>query len=426
MNATWARDGNLPASRIAARLAELTGQDPERVADLLEKDILEQGADHSTSFYSIERHEDALGHRSTPNDFIRATLEDEAGYPLTVQLNTLVTRVMFDEEGHVPRAIGVEALEGPSLYRADPRHDPDASGNSVGFYARKEVIVSGGAFNSPQILKLSGVGPSPELEALGIPVVADLPGVGENLGDNYEADLLALGNSPTGGGFITTLMRTESAPTTDRNIHTWCGVFSLEGFWPGFPEDYGPNEYECALVHMHPKSQAGSVTLASADPRDPPDINFHFFEEGTGDEDLWEMLEAVKLLRESWQVAGDEVLPYDEKSPCPGTGAGDCSDEEQIGRMKDQVYSHHATSTCAIGADGDGMAVLDSRFRVRGVEGLRVVDASAWPRVPGAFPVLPTAMLSLKAADEIIAAACAEEGEGANKFKRGKGCRARV
>lgn len=423
-DATWARVGDFPANLIAGRIAELTGQDPARVADLMDKDILERGADNTTSFYSMATHAGARGRRSSPNDFIRATLEDEAGYPLTLKLNTLVTKVLFDEEGDVPRAIGVEALQGQSLYRADPRHDPEANGTAATFYARNEVIVSGGAFNTPQILKLSGVGPREELEALEIAVVADLPGVGENLGDNYEGDLLALGNAPTGGGYITLLLRTESAPTPDRNIYTWCGSFSFEGFWPGFPEDYGANQYECAVVHMHPKSQAGSVRLRSADPRDPPEINFRFFAE-SGDEDLNEMLEAVKLLREAWQVAGDEVLPYNEKSPCPGTGAGDCSDEAQIKRLREQAYSHHATSSCRIGADDDEMAVLDSKFRVRGVAALRVVDASAWPKVPGAFPVLPTAMLSLKAADEIIAAAGApagapEEDGGPGKCKRGR------
>lgn len=422
-DATWARVGDFPANLIAGRIAELTDQDPAEVPDLMMKDILERGADNTTSFYSMQSHADARGRRSSPNNFVRATLDDEAAYPLTVQLNTFVTKVLFDEEGDTPRAIGVEALQGQSLYRADPRHDPEANGTEAAFYARNEVIVSGGAFNSPQILKLSGVGPREELEALDIAVVADLPGVGESLGDNYEGDLLALGNAPTGGGIMTLLMRTESAPTPERNIYTWCGVFSFEGFWPGFPEDYGARQYECAVVHMHPKSQAGSVRLVSADPLDPPDINFRFFEEG-GDEDLTEILDAMKLLREAWQVAGDEVLPYDEKNPCPGTSAGDCTDEEQITRLREQAYSHHATSSCKIGADDDEMAVLDSKFKVRGVEGLRVVDASAWPKVPGAFPVLPTAMLSLKAADEIIAAAGAaetpEESEGPTKCKKKK------
>jgi choline dehydrogenase len=74
--------------------------------------------------------------------------------------------------------------------------------------------------------------------------------------------------------------------------------------------------------------------------------------------------------------------------------------------IKEQAWSHHATSTCAIGSDHDPMAVLDSKFRVRGVTGLRVVDASSFPRTPGAFPVIPTFMISLKAAEVILAEPC--------------------
>jgi choline dehydrogenase len=155
------------------------------------------------------------------------------------------------------------------------------------------------------------------------------------------------------------------------------------------------------MVHIGPKSQAGYVRLASADPQDAPDINFHFFKDGT--QDLQEIVEGANLLRKSWQAAGAAVLPFNEKHPCPGAGAGNCTDAAQREVVKLQAYSHHATSTCAIGGDGDRMAVLDSKFRVHGVKNLRVVDASAFPVVPGAFPVLPTYMISAKAAEDILA-----------------------
>ena len=415
-DSSWATEGDWPANKILTKLAELTDQDPEKVGELVNKDILAAGEDHLSSFYNMAQHGDSRGRRSSPNDYIKATLADEVKYPLKLALNTLVTKVLFDEEAETPTAIGVEALQGQSVYRADPRHDPEGNKTLTRFYAKREVIVSGGAFNSPQILKLSGIGPKDELEKFEIPVVVDLPGVGENLGDNYEGSVLAIGKGPTGGSRITVLFRTPSAPTENRNIFAWCGAFAFEGFWPGFPEDYGADEYTCAMVHMNPKSQAGSVRLASSDPQDSPDINFRFFEH-EGDKDLKELVEAANLLRESWQVAGDTVLPYDELHPCPGTGAGNCTVEEQAESFKLQAYSHHATSTCAIGADDDENAVLDSKFRVRGVKNLRVVDASSFPRVPGAFPVLPTAMLSAKATEEILAdaKAAAEEEEEAEK-----------
>ncbi|MCV5163713.1 GMC family oxidoreductase N-terminal domain-containing protein, partial [Escherichia coli] len=92
--------------------------------------------------------------------------------------------------------------------------------------------------NTPQLLKLSGIGPATELSKFGIPVLVDLPGVGERLTDNYEGSLLGLGKVPIASGLITILFRTPNAPTPKRNIFAWCGAFSFEGFWPGFPTYY--------------------------------------------------------------------------------------------------------------------------------------------------------------------------------------------
>ncbi|KAL2140777.1 hypothetical protein VTI28DRAFT_3252 [Corynascus sepedonium] len=408
---SWAKDDSLPGTKILRKLAELTGQDPDQAADLVNRDLLEVGdkVDETTSFYNMVTHADSKGKRSSPNNYVRATLADPAEYPLTVKLHTLVTRVLFDEaslaNGSTPRAVGVEIMEGASLYKADPKHADGATGPVSQIRATREVIVSGGAFNSPQILKLSGIGPAEELAKFNISVVKDLPGVGENLGDNYEGGVLALGAAPIDTGLITLLFRTPSAPTAKRNIYTWCGAFSFEGFWPGFPTYHGPTQYECAMVHLAPKSQAGSVRLVSADPQDRPEINFRFFEH-SGDEDLNELVEAANLLRKAFQAAGEPVLPFDELHPCPGSAANrTCDDTAQAEYLKLQAYSHHATSTCSIGGDDEPLAVLDSKFRVRGVEGLRVVDASAFPVVPGAFPSCPTMMLSAKAAEDILAAA---------------------
>src|SRR4051812_41725454 len=147
------------------------------------------------------QHSGKDGKRSSPNNYIRATLADAAKYPLTLKLHTLVTKVLFANSTGMaaapPRAIGVEVVEGASLYRADPKHIRGAKAPpSKKILASKEVIVSGGAFNSPQILKLSGIGPRAELEKFGIPVIKDLPGVGERLADNYEGSILALGAAP--------------------------------------------------------------------------------------------------------------------------------------------------------------------------------------------------------------------------------------
>ncbi len=214
-------------------MARLTGQDPNNVSTLVNQDILGnyKNKDEITSFYNMAQHADNKGKRSSPNNYIKATLKDPKNYPLTVQLNSLVTKVLFSNVNNatassLPTAIGVEVLQGGSMYKADPKHVPGAKPPApTTFKAKREVIVSGGAFNSPQILKLSGIGPADELKKFKIPVIKDLPGVGERLSDNYEGSVLALGKVPVDSGLITMMFRTPSAPTKKRNIFTWCGAF---------------------------------------------------------------------------------------------------------------------------------------------------------------------------------------------------------
>ncbi|KAK7755606.1 hypothetical protein SLS62_002541 [Diatrype stigma] len=140
--------------------------------------------------------------RTTPRNLVYdvATATNDDGtkrYPLDIALNTLVTKVNFDTATNVkPKAISVDYLYGESLYRADPRSSLTEDGGTPGTVAAtREIIVSGGTFNTPQILKLSGVGPADELERFGIPVVKDLPGVGTNLQDRYEVGVTATAES---------------------------------------------------------------------------------------------------------------------------------------------------------------------------------------------------------------------------------------
>ncbi|KAI2616286.1 putative GMC oxidoreductase [Hypoxylon sp. NC1633] len=387
------------AQEIAGSIIKAVGGDVTRDINSLDPD-----RDQSTGVFGLASHADPNGHRVGSNTYVRATLDDPAKYPLTVQLQSLVTRVIFEETFQGPIAIGVELLQGPSLYKADPRYN-GTQGRFVRLFANREVIVSGGAFNSPQILKLSGIGPAEELEALDIPVIKDLPGVGEKLADNYEGGMLLLASRPLNGtsaGPFAVQLKTPTA-RKNRNIYGWCKSFAFEGFWPGFPDDYGPSEYECAFVHMNPRSQAGYVHLRSNDPQEPPEINFNFFHDGE-DEDLTEMLDAAKIFRKAITSASASIGPFNEKHPCPGINQN-CTDAAQKEFLKLQTYSHHATSTCGIGPAENRMAVLDSKFRVHGVRNLRVVDASAFPSVPGAFPVCPVFMLAEKATDDILEAA---------------------
>ncbi|KAI0541626.1 hypothetical protein GGR58DRAFT_510714 [Xylaria digitata] len=384
--------------KLASQLVSHTGGDAGRDVNAPEPD-----RDQATGVFGMATHADRNGKRTGANTYLKKTLADPANFNLTVQLETFVTRVLINWEAGEPSATGVEVLRGSHQYEADPFYDPAKQGKPGRIFARKEVIIAGGAFNSPQILKLSGIGPAKELEKFHIPVVKDLPGVGENLGDNYEAGLQSLANKPLNGsvGPVAVFLKTPTARKT-RNIQAWCGGFSFEGFWPGFPTEYGPNQYECAIVHINPRSQAGYVRLRSNDPRQMPEINLNFFAKG-GDEDLTELLDAVKTFRTALNSVDAPITPFDERHPCPGINQN-CTDEAQKEFIKLQSYSHHATSSCAIGPADDPMAVLDSKFRVHGVGNLRVVDASAFPKVPGAFPVCPTFMLAEKASADILGA----------------------
>ncbi|OCL09578.1 GMC oxidoreductase [Glonium stellatum] len=393
------------AKTIMQLAAEGSGFSAEDTATLATRDMNgeQPNRDQLTGVFGGVSHMDPQGHRSSPGYYVRNTVR-ESKYPLTLQLNTLATKIIFDNGTTNPRAVGVEYLQGQSLYSADPRYNASDKGIPGRAFASKEVIVSGGSFNTPQLLKLSGIGPADELKKFNISVVVDLPGVGQQVADNYETSLLSLGarDVNSGNGVIYPVFLKTSAAKI-RNIYMWCGSFSFEGFWPGFPEDYGPSQYECAIVHINPHSQAGSVMLRSADPRDVPDINLRFYQTGES-EDLGALLEAVKWVRSVFSKVPSSLGPFKEKHPCPYPRSN-CTDDEQKTYIKEQAYSHHVTSSCAIGADGDNLAVLDSKFRVRGVRGLRVVDASAFPKVPGAFPVLPTMMLSEKATEDILAEA---------------------
>lgn len=379
--------------------------------------------------------------RNGPREFLTAVRDakNEDGskkYPLDIRMNCHVTKVTFDETATPPRATGVEFLDGKYLYSASPRSKTSDKGIPGSASASREVIVAGGVYNSPQILKLSGVGPAEELNKFGIPVIVDLPGVGTNLQDHYEtmvqghvpSDFSALdgctfdepgtddpclerwenpilGNrgiySSNGLGAAMTY---KSSVAADGSFDTlvFGGPVNFRGYYPGYGYDITARHdwFSWAVLKAHPRNTAGSVTLRSSDPLDMPDILFNYFDTGSGDyqKDLQAITEGIRLARDALDkqaVSVSEVLPGDDVQ----------TDEEIHEYIKNTAWGHHASCTCPIGADNDPMAVLDSEFRVRGVSGLRVADASVYPRVPGTFTAVSTYMVGEKAADVILEAA---------------------
>ena len=195
-----------------------------------------------------------------------------------------------------------------------------------------------------------------------------------------------------------TVLHTSSVAESDPDLMIFGGALNFTGFFPGFSQAaFALNDFTWDILKIRPRNTSGTVELRSADPRDVPIINFNYFNEGAKD-DLEAMYEGVELARRIYKRVTGPAAPLNEIAP--GKTVHTKTQIKQS--VKNEAFGHHASCTCAIGADDDRMACLDSRFRVRGVRGLRVVDASSFPRVPGAFPTLAICILSEKATDVIL------------------------
>jgi len=376
--------------------------------------------------------------RNGPRDFILETAnavnpDGSRKYNLDIRLKSLVTRVRFIQIGTVPKAVGVDFLDGHSLYRADPRSSTASPTGSGSVNATREVIISAGGFNTPQLLKLSGIGPKSELDQFSIPVIADLPGVGSNLMDRYETGLV--GKSTT--NFTITESCTFLNTTNDPCLLQWendalfRGTYGTNGiaigivqkssaasaeddpdlfisgapaYFSGYYPDYSnialsdAKHWTWIVLKAHSRNNAGTVTLRSVDPRDTPDIRFRSFQDG-GDLDIQAVFEGMEFSRKIFS----DLVPLDGSFSEVWPGPSAQTEKQVKDFIRQEAWGHHACCTAAIGADNDPNAVLDSRFRVRGTTGLRVVDASVFPKIPGFYIALPIYMISEKAADVVIA-----------------------
>lgn len=359
---------------------------------------------------------------------------------LTIRTHALVTRLLFDERPGAPlRVTGCEYFSGAHLYRVDPlaAKAPDVGNapRTEQAHATREVILCGGAFNTPQLLQLSGIGPPDVLAAAGVALRHALPGVGANLQDRYEVSVVFRMRTPFGtmaGASMTAdpndphfqaWERGEGIYTTngavlgviDRSIPEQTApdlfLFALltdfRGYYPGYSERIreARRYLTWTILKAHTGNTAGRVAIRSPDPRQPPSIDFHYFDEGNAgdDADLAAVVNAVRRVRR--MVRRYAGLIEAEEVPGPQVHNADPARDYQAlaDFVRNEAWGHHASCTCRIGGDNDPMAVLDSRFRVRGVANLRIVDASVFPRTPGLFMVTPVHMIAEKASDAIIA-----------------------
>ena len=347
-------------------------------------------------------------------------------YPdrLHIELDALATCVIFDVDG---AACGVEYLKGPRLYRAHATPS-DAAGELREVRVLREVILCGGAFNSPQLLMLSGIGPAAQLRAHGIEVRVDLPGVGCNLQDRYEVAVthrmrrswavldgaryergdplwqrwsaLREGMYASSGAAIALIRRSDPA-LPEPDIFCMALPSRFEGYSHGFSELIRAHTdcFTWAVLKAHTQNRAGSIKLRSADPRDTPLVNFHYFEEGddAAGDDLKAVVKAIQFVRRLTAPLIANGVIAEELAPGPDANTTEALTEY----VRDTAWGHHASCSCAIGPADDG-GVLDSAFRVHGTRGLRVVDASVFPRIPGFFVASAVYMVGEKAADAIL------------------------
>src|SRR5262245_36581499 len=334
---------------------------------------------------------------SAANAYLRTAMKRPN---LAVKTGALAARLLFDER----RAIGVEYRQGEAKQTV---------------HARREVIVSAGPINSPKLLKLSGIGPAAELREHGIEVVADRPGVGENLQDHIEfyfqvactqpvtlyssmglfaramigarwlfrKDGLGATNHFETGGFIRSR---AGVPYPDVQFHFLPLAVTYDG--SSLAKEHG---FQAHVGPMRSKSR-GHVRLRSSDARAKPRILFNYL---SHPDDLVDFRAGLRLTREIF--AQKAFGPYRGREIQPGEDVR--SDDEIDSFVRSKVESaYHPSCSCKMGRSSDPMAVVDPEGRVYGAKSLRVIDSSVMPSITTGNLNAPTIMLAEKMADHVI------------------------
>ena len=301
---------------------------------------------------------------------------------LTVKANVLAHKVLFDGD----RAIGVEVESGSETFTVEG----------------SEIVLCAGGIASPQLLLLSGVGPANHLAEHSIPLVKDLPGVGQNLRDH---PLVTMELEPKDGVKLATiepriqngLRYTAEGSDTRNDMQLFPSSFTglragdpLQGRSPDHPQGM---RITCILKLA---DSAGELTLTSADPSDQPHLEFRYFET---DRDRQRMREAIHLSLQFLEHPSFEAIVERRISPTDTDMATD--DALDIWLRRNTATTQHTSGTCKMGPESDPMAVVDQYCRVRGFQTLRVVDLPICPNVVRANPNATAIVIAERAADWI-------------------------
>ena len=322
---------------------------------------------------------------------------------LYVETRTLASRIRI--EGG--RAVGVDYVQG---------------GKTITAMANREVIVAGGVYGSPQLLMLSGVGPADHLTSMGIKPLVDLPGVGKNLVEHpfmfvgwnarpgafrselrvdratawvLQWGLFGKGLFATNGAAGNLFIRTDRhLDRPDMQFTCMSGEVSARELWFPLIGKRPPHTLGVGLSMIKQDSR-GEVWLRSADAHDAPRILFNLFKERS---DVDRAIRGLKAIRDIYHREPLRALVADEILP----GEKSVSDADLERFVRDTgAITQHAVGTCRMGIDSDALAVVDAALKVRGVDALRVIDASVMPDVPGGNTNAPAIMIAEKGADLI-------------------------
>jgi choline dehydrogenase-like flavoprotein len=317
---------------------------------------------------------------------------------LTIVTEARATRVLI-EKG---RAVGIEYAHGKTRHTVR---------------AEREVLLAGGAINSPQLLLLSGVGPAAHLREIGLPIVLDLPGVGKNLQDHLNVNILqhaakgvtldAKGRGLAQVAVALQFLLFKSGPGTSNLAEA--GAFAISNLGAATPDiqyhfipaqvlNHGRSQLDGEGVTLHacclrPRSR-GEIRLASSDPLQPPVMDPNYL---AADYDLKILIDGIRRGREILGAPAFKPWLTDERIP----GAAVQSDAELTDFVRATAETeYHPVGTCKMGSDP--LAVVDEQLRVRGVERLRVVDASIMPALVSGNTNAPTIMIAEKCADTMV------------------------